>query len=176
MDLTKSQALMHLQVFLVVSSLIFTYRGQIFCLPLVTFAFCTLGSVVRVHASENLGKEVFEHLIFLHIPCDRISSFLPERAYIFPDLPFITDKVAEFLLVPLYAPAWIYFYLGFSFPNLIPSCSDNFFVVLPVNLFLLTLLIDLLSLLQLNITYRKRTTDQHRVMKEIIEDPLNRLK
>lgn len=79
-----------------VSSLIFTYNGQIFFLPVLIFAFCNLSGVARALAIE--GEEVMQHLNFFHIPCNQVSSFLPNKAYFFPGLPFITDIPVDFLL------------------------------------------------------------------------------
>jgi len=39
-------------------------------------AFYNLADVTRALDGENWGKEVIEHLSFLHVPHDQISSFL----------------------------------------------------------------------------------------------------
>lgn len=39
-------------------------------------AFCNLADVARVLAGEDWGKEVIEHLSFLHVPHDQVSNFL----------------------------------------------------------------------------------------------------
>jgi len=82
-------------------------------------------------------KKVIEDLSLLHIPGNWVSYFLPERVHIFFSLPFITDIPIETLLDALDFPGQLEFYQGFSFANLIPGCSDNFFVFLPGYLSLL---------------------------------------
>jgi len=91
---------MHLQVLQMVSDLFFTYSRQIFLLPVLPFAFCSLGGLARVLPGENWGKEATDHLSFLYICHDQVSSFLPERAHIFPGLLFITYILKNFLLFP----------------------------------------------------------------------------
>ena len=44
------------------------------------------------------AKKIIEYLSLLHILGNQVSCFLPERAHIFPSLPFITDVPIEAFL------------------------------------------------------------------------------
>jgi len=61
---------------------------------------------------------------------DQVFCFLPARAHIFASLPFIADVPIQAFLVALDICGQIDFSKGFSFPNLIPCCSENFSVFL----------------------------------------------
>ena len=84
-----------------VSNLIFSYSGQFFILPVHAFAVCDLGSVAGALAGKDWGKKVIEYLSLLRILRNQVSRFLPERAHIFPSLPFITGVPLEAFLVAL---------------------------------------------------------------------------
>lgn len=65
--------------------------------------------ILPVFSGEYQSKNVMEYHSFLHIPDNQVSCFLVEKAHIF---------TGKNLILP-----------GFIFPNLIPGCSDNVFVL-----------------------------------------------
>ena len=90
-----------------VSNLIFFCSGWFFILPVPAFAICDLGGVAGALAGEDWRKKFFEHLRLLHILGNQVSYFLPERAHIFPSLPFVTDVPTEAFFVALDVPGQI---------------------------------------------------------------------
>jgi len=72
-------------------NLIFSYSGQFFIFLVPACAFCDLGSVAGALVCSDWGKRVVEYLSLVRMLGHQVSCFLPERAYIFPSLPFITD-------------------------------------------------------------------------------------
>ena len=90
-----------------VSNLIFSYNGQFFILPVPAFTFCGLGGMAGAPAGEDWGKKVIDYLSLLHILGDQVSCFLPERAHIFPSLPFIINVPIEAFFVALDVPGQI---------------------------------------------------------------------
>jgi len=82
-------------------------------------------------AGEDCGKILTQYLSLLHIPGNQVSRSPPERAHIFPSLPFIIDVPTEAFLVALDVAGQIYSYQSFSFPSLNCGCSDNPSVMLP---------------------------------------------
>ena len=87
-----------------VSNLIFSYSGRFFILLVPAFDFDDLGGVAGALPGEDWGKKVIEYLSLLRIPGNQVSCFLPERAHIFPSLPFITNVPIESFLVALDKP------------------------------------------------------------------------
>ena len=90
-----------------VSNLIFSYSAQFFIILVPAFPVCDLGSLADVLAGEDWGKKFVEYLSLLQIPVNQVSCFLPERAYIFPSLYFITDVTTEVFLAALDVPGQI---------------------------------------------------------------------
>jgi len=77
------------------------------------------------------GKKKSLSTFAFSIPGNQVSHFLPERAHISPSLPFIADVPIEAFLVLLMYLSRFNSDRAFSFPNLIPGCSDNVSVFLP---------------------------------------------
>jgi len=84
-----------------------SYSGLFFILSVPPFAFCDLGSVAGAVASEDTGKKVIEYCSLFYALGDQVSCFLPERAHIFPSLPFINDVPIESFLIALDIPGQI---------------------------------------------------------------------
>lgn len=93
--LIRSHGLVHPQFPYMVSELIFS-SGWFLILPVSAFASCN-SSVTGTIASEDWGKKAVEYISLylppqVHILCDLVSCFLPERTCIFPSLSFISDR------------------------------------------------------------------------------------
>lgn len=68
------------------------------------FASCSLVIVAEALAGEDQSKKVIELFSLLHIPGNPVSHFLPEKAHVFPSLPFILNVTREGFLVALEIP------------------------------------------------------------------------
>lgn len=131
MYLIRSCAIVYFQVPYTVLDLILSYSSQSFIPPVPAFTFCDLGGVPRALPGEDGGKTVIEYLSLLNFMCNQDSHFLLESTCVFPNLPFMKDVLVEVLVVALDIPGHIQFYLGFSYPNLTPGCSDSVSVFVP---------------------------------------------
>ena len=104
MHLIKSHGLVHLQFPEMVFNLIFSYSGEFFILLVPVFAFSDLDSVAGALASEDRDKKAVKYLSLFHIPGNRGSCFLPQRAHIFPSFPFIIGVPSEAFIIAVDIP------------------------------------------------------------------------
>lgn len=81
-------------------------------------------------AFEDWKKEGIQYPRLLTVPGNQVLCFLLQRAHTFPSISFVTEVPIVFLVV-LGIPGQTVFWKGYSFPNLIPSCSDIFSIFPP---------------------------------------------
>lgn len=82
-------------------------------------------------AFEDWKKEGIQYPRLLTVPGNQVLCFLLQRAHTFPSISFVTEVSIEVFLVVLDIPGQTVFWKGYSFPNLIPSCSDIFSIFPP---------------------------------------------
>lgn len=63
-------------------------------LPVPAFV-CDSGAVAGALTAEDQSRKATEYLSLVHVPGNQLSHFLPDRAHIFPSLPFITRVPRE---------------------------------------------------------------------------------